>query len=135
MKMAAKKPKTKIGIFFGLILPLSKMAAARKPIIPKVNICHGVHGPCPKKQLETKAEIAPVKKPALLPRQIPEIITMASMGLNCGSIKNAALPATEMAHKTLIKTSSLESGFLSSKLNINGIKVSNIIKILFSVPE
>ena len=58
------------------------------------------------------------------------IITIAITGLNCGSIKNAALPATAKAHKTLITITSRARGFLDSNTIQKGIIVSIIISRL-----
>lgn len=33
------------------------------PAVPHAIICHGVHGPWPRKIFETKAEMVPIKKP------------------------------------------------------------------------
>ncbi len=53
---------------------------------PKHSICHGVHGPCPKKKFDTNADSAPTRKPAPGPRHTPVMTTNAPMGFNCGSI-------------------------------------------------
>ena len=105
--MAVTKPNIHIAVRFLGKNPFLKHAPATKPIIPKVNICHGVHGPCPKKKFETNPVTAPIKNPASPPKQIPDIIISATTGLNWGSIKNDDLPATAIAHKTLITISSL----------------------------
>ena len=44
----------------------------------------------------------------------------AKMGLNWGSMKSAARPATPMAHSTAMITSSLVWGFLPSKTMAKG---------------
>jgi len=84
------------------------------------------NGPCPKKKLDTNAVIAPTKNPVSAPKQTAEIITTATIGLNCGSIKNAVLPATASAHKTLITTSSRALGLRPSNTAKNGMSVSKI---------
>ena len=78
------------------------------------------------KKFETKPVIEPTKNPVSPPKHTPAIITSATTGLNCGNIKNAALPATAMAHSTLITTSSLAFGFLPSNIIQKGIIVSKI---------
>ena len=55
-------------------------APDKKPIMPKAIICHGVHGPCPKKNPDTKAVRAPHKNPDCLPNMTPVIIIMAAQG-------------------------------------------------------
>jgi hypothetical protein len=37
------------------------------PTPPHAHICHGVHGPCPKKTFEAKAATAPTAKPGAPP--------------------------------------------------------------------
>lgn len=110
--------------------PFLKRIPEINPIMPKENICQGAQGLCPKKKFETKAVMAPTKNPVYPPKQIPEIITIATTGLNSGSIKNAVLPTTPIAHKTLIITSSLACGFRDSKTITKGIIVSRIISKL-----
>ena len=59
-----------------------KITPAKNPAIAKANICHGVHGPCPKKKFDTKTVTAPTKNPVSPPKHTPEIITSATTGLN-----------------------------------------------------
>ena len=63
---------------------------------------------------------APTKKPVSPPRDTPAMMTRAMTGLNCGSMKNAILPATPMAHRTAMRTSSLALGFLPSNTRKKG---------------
>ena len=63
---------------------------------------------------------APTRKPVSPPKATPARIVTAITGLKLGSIKNAALPATPMAHKVAIVTSSLAWGFLPSNTRKNG---------------
>ena len=100
--------------------PFLKSSPARKPIIPAANICHGVQGPWEKMILDTSMVTAPTRKPVSPPRATPAIITRASTGLKLGSMKNAARPATPMAQRTAITTSSLAWGRLPSKMRKNG---------------
>ena len=51
-------------------------------------------------------DTAPTKNPDSAPKHTPATITTAMTGLNCGSIKNAARPATAMAAKSANMTSS-----------------------------
>ena len=127
---AAKNPNMQSEILVFLKIPFLKSIPAINPIMPSENICHGVHGPCPKKKFDTKPVTAPVKNPVSPPKHTPVIIITAKTGLNCGSIKNAALPPTAIAHITLIITSSRACGFLLSNAMANGIIVSRIISIL-----
>ena len=114
-------------IFLFCNLPFLNKIPAIKPIMPKLNICHGVQGPCAKKKFDTKPVIAPTKNPASAPKQTADIITIATTGLNCGNIKNAARPATPIADSTAIIISSLACGFLSSNTIKNGNIVHTII--------
>ena len=50
---------------------------AIKPIMPHENICHGVHGPCPK-NIDMIAAVAPIIKPVSLPNTIAETIMTKS---------------------------------------------------------
>ena len=54
-----------------------KHIPARYPISPQENICHGVHGPCPEKKLQTNRASAPTKNPVSGPSAMPLITTMA----------------------------------------------------------
>ena len=89
-------------------------------MMPMANICHGVHGPCENSIFETSMVIAPTKNPVSPPKATPAKIVMATTGLNSGSMKNAARPATFSATRTAIKTSSRACGFLPSKMRKNG---------------
>lgn len=60
---------------------------AIKPIMPHENICHGVHGPCPK-ILDTIAAVAPIIKPVSLPNTIAETIMTKEVGCTLGKIEN-----------------------------------------------
>ena len=48
-----------------------------------------------------------IKKPVSAPKATPLIITIAATGLKKGTAKNAALPATVIAHNAAIITISL----------------------------
>ena len=88
--------------------------------MPMANICHGVHGPCENMTFDASMVIAPTKKPVSPPKAMPAIMVSASTGLNCGSMKNAARPATPIAHSTAMMTSSLACGLRPSKIIKNG---------------
>ena len=77
------KPYTESAVFVLPKSPFLKSIPDRKPMMPNANICHGVHGPCPKNMLEQSAVTAPTKNPASAPSESPEIITIAATGLNC----------------------------------------------------
>ena len=70
--------------------------------------------------MDTKADMAPTRKPDSLPRATPDIITIARMGLKLGIMKNAALPTTAVAMRTASRTSSLAWGFLPSNFTKKG---------------
>lgn len=130
MTRAIKNPKTLRNILLFLIFFFLNSNPAKKPIIPRANICHGVHGPCPKKKFETKPVTAPTKNPVSAPKHNPEIIRIATVGLKWGVIKNTVLPATAMVHRTLITISSRAFGFRDSKHSKKGINVSSMISKL-----
>ena len=84
------------------------------------NICHGVHGPWEKNMLDTSMDSAPTRKPLSPPSATPEMMVMAITGLNWGSMKKAARPATEMAHSTAMTTSSRAWGLRPSNTRKKG---------------
>ena len=45
----------------------AQQRAADSPTPPHATICHGVHGPCPKKKFEASAATAPTAKPGAPP--------------------------------------------------------------------
>ena len=71
-----------------------------------------------------------VIKPACGPRAIPQIMTIPTIGLNCGNIINAAREATAIAHITAISTISLVLGLRLSKLSQNAATAHNKTIIL-----
>ncbi|MNP36105.1 hypothetical protein D3C76_1294690 [compost metagenome] len=122
-KNVAKPPNIHSESLFFLSRPFLKKMPARKPMMPKQNICQGVQGPCPKKKFETKPATAPTRNPASAPKLTPAMMTIATTGLNCGNIKKAARPATAMAANTAITMSSLACGFRFSNTIAKGIIV------------
>ena len=100
--------------------PRWKRTPAVNPTSPMANICHGVHGPCANSTLEASIVTAPTRNPVSPPKATPARIAMAITGLNCGSMKKTARPATPMAHSTAITTSSRACGFRPSKTRKNG---------------
>ena len=102
--------------------PAFFISPVRNPSSPQVNICHGVHGPCPKMKLLTNAVNAPVKKPVSGPNTMAVIIMIALHGLKFGSgtMENTVLPTTARADMTAIGTSSRACGRLRSKTRRNG---------------
>ena len=68
-------PYTITNILLFFVFLLQNIIPAINPIIPKENICQGVHGPCLNIKLDTKPDNAPVKNPASPPNAIPAIIT------------------------------------------------------------
>ena len=100
--------------------PLRYKTPASQPIDPIANICHGVHGPWENSIFETSMVIAPTKNPVSPPKATPARIVIATTGLNSGSMKNAARPATFSATSTAISTSSRACGLRPSKMRKNG---------------
>lgn len=100
--------------------PFRNRTPARKPMIPMQNICQGVHTPWENSILDTSMDKAPTRKPLSPPRATPEMMVIAITGLNWGSMKNAARPATEMAHSTAMTTSSRAWGRRPSNTRKNG---------------
>ena len=124
-------PTSAVSMRFRLVItPALQRYPASSPASPKANICHGVHAPCPNMKLLTKALILPVIKPACGPRAIPQIMTIPTIGLNCGNIINAAREATAIAHITAISTISLVLGLRLSKLSQNAATAHNKTGIL-----
>ena len=100
-------------------------------MIPKENICHGVHGPCPINILEISMIRQPTRKPASPPKEIPVRITKAATGLKLGTMKKAALPETPSADSTAITMISLAFGFLpSNTIKKGSIAANTTIRLL-----
>ena len=77
-----------------------RMGASRPAIAPHrphVSICHGVHGPWPRKALETRAAMAPTAAPARGPSATPVTIVMAVTGCAEGIATNSTRPAAAAA--------------------------------------
>lgn len=113
-------PKIQRLNFFFLSSPLCLSIPAIKPMSPKLNICHGVQGPCPNIKLDTNADDAPTKNPDSAPKVTPAIIITAIVGLKAGTMKNIDLPITAVAERTAIIISSLACGSLFSNVIKNG---------------
>ena len=77
-------------------------------------------GPCENRIFEISIVMAPVRKPVSPPKAMPAMMASAKTGLNCGSMKKAARPATPMAHNTAMTTSSLACGFSAFKNHKEG---------------
>ena len=89
-------------------------------MIPAANIWKGVHGPCENRKLLASMVMAPTRKPVSPPKATPAMMVSASTGLNWGSMKKAARPATPSAHSTAMTVSSLAWGFRPSNTMKNG---------------
>ena len=70
----------------------------RSPVIPQPNICHGVHGPCPRKTFETKALVHPTRKPGNGPKTSPQSAVRKVTGWMLG---RGAKTTRDMAVKAL----------------------------------
>src|ERR1700761_8130109 len=68
-------------------------AAPSTPVAPHPAICHGVHGPWPKKKLEARPASAPTAKPGPLPSAYPDTSTMSVVGLTLGTAAKAIRPS------------------------------------------
>ena len=84
------------------------------------NIWKGVHGPWEKSILLASMVMAPTRKPVSPPSATPEMMVSAITGLNWGSMKNAARPATPRAHSVATSTSSRAWGFRPSNTRKKG---------------
>ena len=110
---------------------MRKSTPARKPMTPMANIWKGVHGPWLRKMLEQSILTAPTRKPDSPPKATAVMTTMAVTGLNWGSMKNAALPATAMALSVAMVTSSLAMGRRLSKTRKKGsIVIARISRLI-----
>ena len=69
---------------------------------PIVNICQGVHGPCPKKMFDTSMASAPVMNPSSRPKHNPVMMMSAVTGLMAGTGAKIKRPATVNAVMTMI---------------------------------
>ena len=82
MTIVAMKPYIQSEVLVLPKRPFLKRIPPMKPIIPAANICHGVQGPCPNIRFETSILTAPTRNPDSPPNATPEIITIATTGLN-----------------------------------------------------
>ena len=82
-------------------------------------------------KLLAKPLMAPQRKPASGPKAMPVSMTMASMGLKCGTAIKAARLATARALKTARMTSSLAWGLRLSKCR----KKAAMVKTMMISPE
>ena len=64
--------------------------------------------------------MAPTRNPVSPPNATPAKIVMVTTGLNSGSMKNTARPATFKATRTAISTNSRACGLRPSKIKKNG---------------
>jgi len=70
------KPSTKHSAANGIRPRMTGASAApAMPQAPQASICHGVHGPCPRKKFDASAATAPVVKPARAPSAAPAAMT------------------------------------------------------------
>ena len=70
--------------------------------------------------LDVSMVTAPTRNPVSPPKATPAMMVSAMTGLNWGSMKNAARPATPMAQSTAMITSSLAWGLCPSKMRKKG---------------
>lgn len=81
---------------------------------PQPAICHGVHGPCPKKKFEVSAASAPTTYPGAAPSAKPATSTMSVVGFTFGSAANAIRPSEANALSAATSATSFASGPLRS---------------------
>src|SRR5690625_4327559 len=105
-----KYPQTKPNKIFPHIFlshHVFRRSPALIPIIPQAYICHGVHGPCPKKIFDTIAAIAPTMKPDSAPNTNPVTIITNEVGCTLGKAANGTRLTAATAAKIAKMTTSL----------------------------
>ena len=80
--MAQKAPKVHMLPRVRRKSPFRNRTPAKNPIIPMLNICHGVQTPWENSMLDTSMDSAPTRKPLSPPSATPEMMVMAMTGLN-----------------------------------------------------
>ena len=89
-------------------------------MMPKENICQGVHGPLPVEKIGDKPGQGACQETCLSAKTDAVMMTIAAVGLNCGSIKKAARPATARPAITAMTTISRAWGLRFSNTRKNG---------------
>ncbi len=84
--------------------------ARASPVTPQAAICHGVHGPWPKKKLEVRPASAPTTNPGPPPSAKPAINTMSVVGLTFGRAAKAIRPSAASVASVATSASTRESG-------------------------
>ena len=84
------------------------------PVAPHAAICHGVHGPWPKKKFDTSPASAPTTKPGPAPSAYPDTSTMSVVGLTFGSAANAIRPSAANAASVATSATIRASGRVRS---------------------
>src|SRR6476469_2486348 len=82
------------------------IAAAPAPTSAQPIICHGVHGPWPRKAFETRAAAPPVAMPARAPRVAPVTATIIVNGCTLGMNANSTRPPAAAAASAATRASS-----------------------------
>ena len=95
-----------LGAFAGI----AAKSPAPYPTRPHAYICHGVHGPCPKKKFDASAANAPTMNPLFLPNTTPAMIATALTGLKSGIGANRIRPAAASAARTTVGMMSRRRG-------------------------
>src|SRR6202022_417540 len=83
--------------------------AARPPAAPQppqASICHGVHGPWPRKKLETSAAIPPTATPARTPSATPAATQITVTGCTPGTTRKRTRPIAATPPSVATTTSS-----------------------------
>src|SRR3954453_7515736 len=89
-------------------------SAPATPTSPHATICHGVHGPWPKKRFDDSAATAPTTNPGAPPSTYPAISTMSVVGLTFGSGANAIRPSAASAASVATSASTRLDGCVRS---------------------
>src|SRR5436190_4250698 len=80
--------------------------APNAPHAPHASICHGGHGPCPRKRLDTTAAVAPTAIPARRPRATPAATVITVTGCTPGMAANSTRPAAAAPASAAMRASS-----------------------------
>src|SRR6476661_3366399 len=81
-----------------------------RPAPPQPTICHGVHGPCPKKTFDASAATAPTANPGTGPSAYPAKSAMSVVGFTFGIGANAIRPTVARAASAATSESTLADG-------------------------
>src|SRR5262245_18560872 len=110
MSALKAKPSTKHTAANGARRRMSGASRApASPQAPQPSICHGVHGPWPRKKFDASAASAPVANPALGPSAAPAATVITVTGWTPGMATKRTLPAAATAASVATRTISFEA--------------------------